>query len=190
MEVGLLVPYTMLFTDHNIMKLVTVRYSLFSYSFFIAIALLLLFGISIDYRHFIETGTFKKGLETFVGLAAVLLGIIFILSKVLPSYKVLLSNTGIIREYTVRLGNFVFYRDKYGQARWEDVESLDTFNIGWLWGLALFFRIDGHQRMVLLNVFFSNKKNALRMIVENIPSRKITKEAMKKMRKLGIEVDK
>ena len=93
-----------------------------------------------------------------------------------------------MREYTVRLFGFTFYKDNYGEARWEDVESLDTFNIGLLWGLALFFRVDGHQRMILLNLLYSNKKDAIRKILENIPTHKITKEAFKKITKMRIEV--
>jgi hypothetical protein len=170
------------------MKQVTVRFSLFAFAFFIVIALLVLFGLIIDYRHFLVSGSFKKGTETFLGLLGIFIGVLFIIFKVLPSYRIIFSKEGIMREYTVRLGGLTIYNDKYGQARWEDVNSLDIFNIGWLWGLALNFTVDHKHRMVLLNFFFAPQKEAVQIILENIPSDNISEKAKIKIARLGVNI--
>ena len=170
------------------MKKVIIRFSFFGYVPYLIFLIVTLLALSVEVNHLISTGHFKKDFNTFITILLVVIAFLVIIIKVVPSYKVVLSNTGILCEYTVRLFGFTFYKIKYGEARWEDVESLDTFNMGWLWGLALFFRVDGHQRMILLNLLFSNKKDAIRKILENIPTHKITKKAVNKIQKMGIEV--
>lgn len=171
------------------MKQVSIRFSFFGYVPFLIFLFVALLALYVDINTLSSTGHFKRDLKTFTIFLVIATVFMTIVTKVLPSYKVVLSELGILRRYTVRLFGFTFYQDKYGKARWEDVESLDTFNIGWLWGLALFFRVDGRQRMIMLNLLYSNNKDAVRMILDHIPTHKISKDAMKKIRKWGIEVD-
>lgn len=172
------------------MSKIIIRFSNYFFLLIMVFFVPTVFALYIGVSNFISYGYFKQNHNTsFYLISAFFLFLLFLIFKVFPAYRVTLSDDGIQRKYNVQLFGLPLYQDKYGEAKWSDVEALDTYNIGWLWGLALFFRVEGHQRMVMLNLLYSNNKNAIRMILEHIPTHKITKEAMKKIRKLGIEVD-
>lgn len=170
------------------MKNVTIKYAILGYLPFIMFLCVSWLAVFVDIKHIISVGYFKEDIQTFATFLTVAVLFAIIVFKILPSYKVIISDQGIKRFYTVSLFGLKFYEDKYGEAKWEKINCLDTFNIGWMWGLALHFSSNGKQRMVMINCMYSSKRDALKFIVSKLPNRKISEKAKRKLKKMNISV--
>lgn len=105
--------------------------------------------------------------------------------RVAPAYRVVLSDEGVSLTYRVSVFGVKLF-DGSGSAPWEDVFGLDCHSIGWVWGLALFFPVDGKVRTVFLNRGFTSKKEGLRFVVAKLPAWRISDKARKKLVRMGI----
>lgn len=171
------------------MHKVTVRFGFPVYAVLAAFSAFTAWAVLIGVSNYFSYGYFHKIYNNhFYFLAGFFLLLVFMATRVFPAYRVDISDEGIRRTYKITLFGLKIWEDKYGNAEWSDVDFLDTFNIGWLWGLALHFTVKGKHRMVLLNRSYTSRKKALTKIVSKLPEQKITEKARKKLEKMGIRV--
>ena len=166
--------------------MIEVKYKFISRMLIIIFAFVPIIGLFKAFFDIYKLGMEGESLKLILLCVFLLVILWTVFFSFIPNFKLIFDERGIIMKRKVKLFSMTLF-DKIIIFPWNSINDLDVDSVR---GLTFYKSENGSLRMVSLNFFLTNKKEAFEFAVMKLPSYKISKEARLKLKKkYGIIVE-